>query len=733
MGTGIEEHADYAVAFIEAVRELKKRFPRSKASGGVSNVSFSFRGNNAVREAMHAAFLYHAIRAGLDMGIVNAGQLAVYEEIPAELLERVEDVLFNRRPDATERLVDFSESVSKEGTRRVRDDSWRECRWENGSPTLWSTASSSSSRPTRRRRGESLGDPLQVIEGPLMDGMNVVGDLFGEGKMFLPQVVKSARVMKKAVAWLQPLSRPRKQSTAGGKPGNDRLATVKGDVHDIGKNIVGVVLACNNYEVIDLGVMTPAEKILRTAREVGADLVGLSGLITPSLDEMVHVATEMTRRGFETPLLIGGATTSKLHTALRIAPAYEGATVHVQDASRSVAIVSALLDPARRPGFVESNRADQQRWREEQEARRTERELIPLETARERRLKIDWEHEAIERPSFYGVKVVAPAPLEELVPYLDWTPFFQAWELRGQYPAILDDPRVGPRAREVLEDGQALLDRIVRERLFEARGVWGLFRANAVGDDIEIYADENRERVLATIHTLRQQAPKREGEPNLALADFVAPKDSGREDAIGAFAVAAGFGMEPLLAELEAEHDDYRMILAKVLADRLAEAFAEKLHRDARIAWGYGRNEALSTEDLIREKYRGIRPAPGYPAAPDHSEKRTIFDLLRAEETTGMALTESFAMTPPAAVSGLYFAHPESKYFAVGKIGRDQLADYAKRKGITEKEAERLLRPEPRLSRVTTPGVDQQGRAPWLREISIFPIVNLAPSPRSER
>ncbi|MBW3670834.1 MAG: methionine synthase, partial [Acidobacteria bacterium] len=689
VGTGMEEHNRYAIDFIEATRELKKRFPLAKISGGISNISFSFRGNQAVREAMHAAFLYHAIAAGLDMGIVNAGQLEIYEQIPADLLEHVEDILFDRRPDATERLLTFAESYSKEATVRVRDDAWRDAPVEQRLQHSLVRGITDHIEEDVEEARQKYDKPLTVIEGPLMDGMNVVGDLFGAGKMFLPQVVKSARVMKKAVAYLHPYLEAEKVESSS--RGRIVLATVKGDVHDIGKNIVSVVLACNGYEIIDLGVMVPADKILKTAREVNADAIGLSGLITPSLDEMVHVATEMQRTGFELPLLIGGATTSKLHTAVKVAPAYKSPTVHVLDASRSVGVISSLLGP-KRDEFVAGNHQEQEKWRAEQEARRSDRNILPLETVRENRFAPDWSSYEPPRPDFAGTRKEQDVPLEQIRPFIDWTPFFSAWEMRGRYPQILDDEIAGERARELMRDAEAMLDGLVEKREISARAVWGFWPANAVGDDIELYSDEQRSEIIATIHTLRQQSEKREGQPHLALADYVASKESGRTDWLGGFAVAAGFGMEPLLAEYQSDHDDYHAIMLKILADRLAEALAEKLHRDARIAWGYGKEEALSTDELIREKYRGIRPAPGYPACPDHSEKKTLFGLLGAEEL-GITLTESYAMHPASAVSGFYFSHPEARYFAVGRIGRDQLEDYTRRKGMDLAVMERLLGP----------------------------------------
>ncbi len=693
VATGLEEHNNYAVDFIDATRWIKQHLPLAKVSGGVSNISFSFRGNNVVREAMHAAFLYHAIQAGLDMGIVNAGQLAVYEEIPKDLLALVEDVLLNRRPDATERLVTFADTVKQKGKAVVKDDEWRTRPVEERlAHALVKGLTDYIDQDVEEARQKS-SRPLDVIEGPLMAGMNIVGDLFGSGKMFLPQVVKSARVMKKAVAYLMPFMEAEKQrlgtSRANGKV---LLATVKGDVHDIGKNIVGVVLGCNNYEVIDLGVMVSCEKILATAREQQVDIVGLSGLITPSLDEMVHVAKEMTRQGFTVPLLIGGATTSKAHTAVKIAPSYPHATVHVLDASRAVGVVGSLNNEQQREEFSSTVRADYDRIRQAHQDRGA-KSLRSLESARTHRLPTDWASADIPVPSFTGLRQIDRMPLRDLVPYIDWTPFFHTWELRGRYPGILEDATVGPKAKELLADAQALLEEIIRGELLTARGVYGFFRANSIGDDIELYRNDNRREVLATLHTLRQQTEKPADQCNLALADYVAPKESRRADYVGAFVVTAGIGVEALCAKYEKDHDDYNSIMVKALADRLAEAFAEWLHKQVRLEWGYGKVEDLTNEDMIRERYRGIRPAPGYPACPDHTEKRILFDLLQAESQSGVTLTESFAMLPAAAVSGLYFAHPEAKYFAVGKINRDQVEDYAARKKCSVGEVERWLAP----------------------------------------
>jgi 5-methyltetrahydrofolate--homocysteine methyltransferase len=676
IATGIEEHAAYAKNFIDATREIKKRFPRVHVSGGVSNLSFSFRGNDRVREAIHSAFLYHAIRAGLDMGIVNAGQLIVYEDIPKDLLELVEDVIFDRRPDATERLVEFAKSVTGEGSRREVDLSWREGSVEDRLKHAVLHGEVAYIEEDAEEARVKYGKPLLVIEGPLMDGMKVVGDLFGAGKMFLPQVVKSARAMKRAVAYLEPFMQAEKEASGDRRVrGRLVLATVKGDVHDIGKNIVGVVLACNNYEVHDLGVMVPAEKILDVAIELGADVVGLSGLITPSLDEMVVVAKEMTRRDFRIPLLIGGATTSKQHTAVRIAPAYDGTTVHVLDASRVIGVVSDLLDDGRRDGFARDNAALQEKLRAQHTSSR--RPLLSIGGARDKRMRLPFD--SLPKPPFTGKRVIEPS-LAELRQYIDWTFFFHAWELKGKYPAILDSPSQGAAARELFGHAQELLDEILSKGWVRAKGVYGFWPAHADGDDVAL---ENGVR----FPMLRQQVDHGDDKPYLSLADFVAPAG----DHLGAFAVTAGLGVDELAARFTAEHDDYRAIMTKALADRLAEAFAEYLHEEVRRSW-YESGPKQPNEELIAEKYRGIRPAFGYPACPDHSEKQTLFNLLDAR-SIGMELTESGAMTPTAAVSGLYFAHPQSRYFMVGKIGRDQVEDYARRKGMTAAEAERWLRP----------------------------------------
>ena len=692
VATGMEEHRNYAVSYIEATRLIKSTLPHCKVSGGVSNISFSFRGNNAIREAIHSAFLYHAIRAGMDMGIVNAGQLAVYEELPRDLRELVEDVLLNRRADATERLLAFSESVKQRGRAEVQEDAWRQGTVEERLLHALVKGVADHIESDTEEARQKLGRPLNVIEGPLMAGMSVVGDLFGSGKMFLPQVVKSARVMKKAVAYLLPFMEAEKGGDGKARAeGRIVMATVKGDVHDIGKNIVGVVLGCNNYEIIDLGVMVPCEKILQTARDTHADMIGLSGLITPSLDEMVHVAKEMEREGFTIPLLIGGATTSRVHTAVKIAPHFRQPVVHVLDASRAVGVVSQLKNPQTRPAFQEENLREQSKLRAAHKP--AAQKLLTLEEARRRKPPLDWTSVHPPSPAFTGVRAFPTVPLGEIVPYIDWSPFFQAWELRGTYPKILDDAVVGSKARELLEDAQELLARIVEGKLLTANAVMGLFPANSVGGDIEVYADASRSSVLTVFHTLRQQMEKAPGHYNWALADLIAPKHTGVEDYLGAFAVTAGAEIEPLLERFQQDHDDYNSIMTKALADRLAEALAELMHKRAREFWGYGKDENLTPEDLIHERYRGIRPAPGYPACPDHTEKRELFDLLQAEKNAGIYLTENFAMSPAASVSGFYFSHPEAKYFAVGKIDRDQVDDYHRRKGMDLRAVERWLRP----------------------------------------
>ena len=698
VATGMEEHNNYAVDFINATRWIKENLPHAKVSGGVSNISFSFRGNARVREAMHSAFLYHAIAAGLDMGIVNAGMLEVYEEIEPPLKVLVEDVLLNRRPDATERLVEFGETLKNAGA-AVTEKKAEE--WRNGSVeerlthALVKGIDTYIDGDTEEARVK-LGRPLQVIEGPLMAGMSVVGDLFGAGKMFLPQVVKSARVMKKAVAYLTPFMEAEKAALAAAghevkAQGKILLATVKGDVHDIGKNIVGVVLACNNYEVIDMGVMVPAEKILERAKAVNADLIGLSGLITPSLDEMVHVARELERQSFTLPLLIGGATTSRAHTAVKIAPHYRQPVIHVLDASRAVPTTTSLLSAKGREEFIARHREEYEAVRKAHMSQR--QKVLPLETARKRRTEIAWRAEDLPVPEFTGVRVLDNFPLATLREFIDWTPFFHAWELKGVYPRILNHEQHGDQARQLFTEANALLDRIVEENLLVARGVYGFFRASAAGDDIELYEDCGRTTVLERLHFLRQQANREGSEPCRSLADFIAPKDTGLKDHVGAFAVTGGIGLKELCDSFRSKHDDYNAIMAEALADRLAEAFAECLHKRVREEWGFGRSESLSNVDLIEEKYRGIRPAPGYPACPDHTEKGTLWRLLDVQKHTGMLLTESFAMWPGASVSGLYFAHPESRYFSLGKIDRDQAEDYSQRKGMSTAEVERWLGP----------------------------------------
>jgi 5-methyltetrahydrofolate--homocysteine methyltransferase len=690
----MDEHNNYAVDFIEATRWIKANLPGAKVSGGVSNISFSFRGNNVVREAMHSAFLYHAIQAGMDMGIVNAGQLPVYADIPKELLDHVEDVLLNRRPDATERLLALAEKLKGTGKKTDKaDEAWRrEPVGERLKHALIKGMTDYIDLDVEEAR-QTYPTPLSIIEGPLMDGMNVVGDLFGAGKMFLPQVVKSARVMKKAVAVLTPYMEAEKAALGeAAKPkGKVLLATVKGDVHDIGKNIVGVVLGCNSFDVIDMGVMVPCDRILATAQEQKVDIVGLSGLITPSLDEMIHVAREMTRQGFTLPLLIGGATTSRVHTAVKIAPNYPNGVVHVLDASRAVGVVTNLINDDTRTSYLNQIDAEQVTARQTFANKRREKTLLSLAEARNRRIPLTWRPADIAKPSFTGVRVLNDYPLEDLVRYIDWSPFFMAWELHGKYPAIFQDPIVGEKALEVFEDAQVILKRIIKEKLLIARAVYGFFPANGVGDDIELYTDESRTQVLTTFSMLRQQTEKSSGEFNKSLADFVAPKSTGLDDYIGAFAVTTGIGVDALATAYKAEHDDYSAILVAALADRLAEAFAERLHQIARIDWGYGRDENLTTDDLIRERYRGIRPAHGYPACPDHTEKTKLFRLLNAEANTGIYLTESMAMFPSSSVSGLYLGHPQAEYFAVGKVERDQVEDYAERKGLSLEEMEHAL------------------------------------------
>jgi len=692
VATGIEEHNDFAKNFIEATRIIKQRCPGAMVSGGVSNLSFSFRGNDRVREAMHSAFLYHAIKAGMDMGIVNAGQLVVYEDIDRDLLQHVEDVLFNRRPDATERLVAFAEQVKGEGQKKELDLAWRQGSVHDRLVHALVHGVVDFIEQDAEAARQQLRRPLDVIEGPLMDGMKIVGDLFGAGKMFLPQVVKSARAMKKAVAYLQPFME-RDAAAAGGvrKQGKIVVATVKGDVHDIGKNIVAVVLRCNNYEVVDLGVMVACDKILQTAREVNADVVGLSGLITPSLDEMVHVAQEMQRLDLRLPLLIGGATTSRQHTAVKIAPQYEQTVAHVLDASRVVGVVAQLLDPGRKAGFDTGNRREQEALRD-LHRQKIDQPLITYRAAAERRLRLDWRAEDLARPSFLGRKVLADHPIADLVPFIDWTFFFAAWEVKGKYPKVFEHPQYGAAARELYDNAQALLKRAVAEKWLTARAVYGFWPAGSEGDDIVLFTDETRTRELVRFPMLRQQRTVEEGRPTLCLADFVAPVDSGQRDYLGAFAVTAGVGCDETVRRFEEDLDDYNAIMIKALADRLAEAFAERLHQRVRAEWGFADDRDVTNEELMREDYRGIRPAFGYPACPDHSEKPKLFELLRAGDI-GMALTEHFAMTPAASVSGVYFAHPQARYFTVGRIDRDQVEDYAKRKRMEARAVEKWLRP----------------------------------------
>ena len=695
VATGIEEHNDYARAFIAATRRIRENLPGAHVSGGLSNVSFSFRGNNQVREAMHSAFLYHAIQAGMDMGIVNAGQLIVYEDIPKDLLERVEDVLLNRRPDATERLLEIAESHRGEGkAKAVANLTWREGDVNARlGYALVNGISDFIDEDVEEARLEAER-PLDVIEGPLMDGMNIVGDLFGAGKMFLPQVVKSARVMKKAVAILTPYMEDKESSSnSGSQAGKILMATVKGDVHDIGKNIVGVVLQCNNYEVIDLGVMVPVTQIIDTARQENVDVIGLSGLITPSLDEMCNVAAEMEREGLKTPLLIGGATTSRLHTAVKVAPRYHSITVHVPDASKAVGVVGNLMSDNRRHEYEVSVRASYERIRDGYARGQTREDRVPISKARENRLAIDWTNYRAPQPTFLGIRSLDNFDLADLEPLIDWTPFFRTWDLVGKYPRILEDERIGEAARDLFTDARTMLRRIITDKWLSARGVVGFWPANRIQeDDVAVYVDEERDQRSTTLHFLRQQMPRKPGSANLSLADFIAPIESGIADHIGAFAVSVGAEADGIARRFEEAQDDYSAIMVKALADRLAEAFAERLHQIVRIQhWGYAPDEQLDSEHLIAEDYTGIRPAPGYPACPDHTEKGTLFKLLAAKEKAGIELTESYAMRPAAAVSGLYFSHPESCYFGLGKIERDQVEDYSKRKRISKKEAERWL------------------------------------------
>ncbi len=693
VATGLEEHNDLALSYLEAVRAIKRQLPGALISGGVSNLSFSFRGNNPIREAMHSVFLYHAIQAGMDMGIVNAGQITVYEEIPRDVLSAIEDVLFNRRNDATERLLGFASTMKeREGSTQAME-AWRDADVRQRLAHALVKGILDHIDEDVEEARQLFDDPLEVIEGPLMEGMNVVGDLFGSGKMFLPQVVKSARVMKKAVAYLMPYLEATKSSGTR-TAGKILMATVKGDVHDIGKNIVGVVLQCNNFEVLDLGVMVPADTILQKAKEEDVDIIGLSGLITPSLDEMVHVAREMERRQFKVPLLIGGATTSPKHTAVRIAPAYSGPTVHVLDASRSVGVASKLINRHTRDEYVEAYRNEQAVLRKKHEERVNISKLVTLAEARNNSLQTDWDGYRPSVPEKPGITLFTDMPAKKLLERIDWTPFFTAWEMKGSYPAILDHPKKGEEARKLFEDAQNLLEEIVKNDWLETRAVIGLLPANSTGDDIEVYADENRSSILAVIHTLRQQMERQNKRPNLALADYIAPRESGLVDYMGFFAVTAGIGLDALVTRFEKDHDDYQSIMAKALADRLAEALAESLHERVRKEhWGYAKGEDLNNTELIAEKYRGIRPAPGYPACPDHTEKEILFNVLRVPEHTTITLTENMAMYPAASVSGYYFAHPEAAYFGVGRLGKDQVQDYAKRKGMSVQAVEKWLAP----------------------------------------
>ncbi len=695
VATGIDEHNNNAMDFFRATRWIRENLPGAHVSGGVSNVSFSFRGNNPVREAMHSAFLYHAIKEGMDMGIVNPTMLEVYDDIPKDLLERVEDVLLNRRPDSTERLLEFAETVKGEGKKLVKDDSWRkesvEKRLEHALVKGIVEFIEADTEEARQNRDK----PLHVIEGPLMDGMNVVGDLFGSGKMFLPQVVKSARVMKKAVAYLFPYLEAEKAANQDTSSASKvLLATVKGDVHDIGKNIVGVVLACNNYDIVDMGVMVPADKILDKAIEENVDAIGLSGLITPSLDEMVTVAKEMERRNMKLPLMIGGATTSRIHTAVKIDPVYSGVVVHVLDASKSVPVAGELISKETYDKFLLKTKDEYAKLRVDHANRKQIKNYLPFSQAKANKTKVDWEKKEFVTPKKLGNQVFKDYSIAEIRPYIDWTPFFNTWMLKGKYPAIFDNEIVGEEARKLFDDAQVVLDEIIGQDLLYANAVVGLYPANSIGDDVEIYTDESRSEVLTTFHMLRQQGKKGSGLPNLSLADFVAPKETGEQDYMGAFAVTAGVGIEPLIEKYEKDHDDYNSIMIKAVADRLAEAFAELMHEKVRKElWAYAPNEALDSETLIKEVYQGIRPAPGYPACPDHTEKELLFDLLEAEKHTGITLTESFAMYPASSVSGFYFMHEESKYFGLGKIEKDQVVDYAGRKGFSLEKAEKWLAP----------------------------------------
>ena len=693
VATGMDEHRRNALDFFDSTRWIKENLPHAKVSGGVSNVSFSFRGNDHVREAIHAAFLYHAIKAGMDMGIVNPGQLQVYDEIPKELLERVEDVLFDRNEEATERLITYAEQIKGAGKKQERDEAWRNDSVEERLKHALVKGIVEYIDVDVEEARQKFDKALHLIEGPLMDGMNVVGDLFADGKMFLPQVVKSARVMKKAVAFLMPYLEAEKVEGAS-KAGKILMATVKGDVHDIGKNIVGVVLACNNYEIIDLGVMVSCDKILDAAIKEEVDIIGLSGLITPSLDEMVHVAKEMERRGFTMPLMIGGATTSKVHTAVKIAPHYKNAVIHVNDASRSVPVASTLISKENREEFIRKTNEDYERLRIQNSAAQSATKFISLAEARRNKFKADWSNGAIVKPAFIGTKSFKNYPLADLIPYIDWTPFFHSWEMKGSYPKIFNDPERGVEAKKLFDDAQKMLNQLVKEKWLTANAVIGIYPANSVNDDMEVYTTESRSELLTTFHSLRQQTKKPAGQSNIALADFLAPKELGITDYIGGFAVTAGEGIDEHVKRFEMDHDDYSAIMLKALADRLAEAFAEHLHERVRKEfWGYSKTESFSSDELIKESYRGIRPAPGYPAQPDHTEKLLLFKLLEVEKNTGITMTESLAMIPTAAVSGLYLSHPESHYFGLGKITREQVEDYSVRKGLSFEETERWLSP----------------------------------------
>lgn len=695
VATGIEEHNNYAVDFIEATRKIKATLPHCKVSGGVSNVSFSFRGNNLVREAIHSSFLYHAVKAGMDMGIVNAGMITVYDDIPKDLLELIEDVLLNRKDDATDNLVTFAETVKGSGKKQEKDLSWREASVEKRLEySLVKGIVDFIEEDTEEAR-QKLEKPLKVIEGPLMDGMNVVGDLFGDGKMFLPQVVKSARVMKKSVAYLDPFLQAEKQDGAAQTAGKVIMATVKGDVHDIGKNIVGVVLACNNYEIVDLGVMVSSAKILEAARKEKADMIGLSGLITPSLDEMVNVAKEMEREGFDCPLLIGGATTSANHTAVKISENYpKGFTIHVKDASRAVGVCTSLMDSTLKSALVNKTDEDYNRLRSEFSAKHGKRKLLSLEDARSKSFQSDWTNVSITKPSFLGTKAFKDYDLSAIREVIDWVPFFPTWELKGKYPKILTDPKLGEEATKLFDDANKMLDDIIAHKWLTANAVVGFYPANSVGDDIEIYADENRDTVLTVFHTLRQQAERKDDRPHLALSDFIAPKNSGVKDYIGGFALTAGLNIDAMVKKYEADHDDYSSIMMKAVADRLAEAFAELIHlRTRKEFWGYAQDEDFTVEELVAEKYRGIRPALGYPSQPDHTEKPGLFDLLNVQENAGVELSENYAMIPASSVSGIYFAHPQSKYFTLDLLGKDQVIDYAKRKDMDLPTMEKWLGP----------------------------------------